>query len=473
MSLKKTKNVIFLLLSTTTFFCLISFSGFAQLLDDQKIDSFLNALCRIEDFSGNILIARSGKTVYLKSYGYNDIQKKVPLTIDKAFPVSDIGIEFTAGGIFRLIEQGKLKLTDSIRRYFPELPYYNVNISEMLNHSSGIPQYFQIAFEKLSHTDVANNDSIVALMSRSGIPLDFEPGSKLSFSYTNYLLLASLIEKLSGRNFEDYMLNDVLNPAGIRSTFWDKNRTSGINKIAQGFYYSTDQNTFIEIANSDPDEYQFLNGIKGDGNVYTTIQDLAIWVNHWSKDLLYKTSVNDGNLKPFSLSQTDTSTENFSGYGILQSKRTMGKCLYHDGEFPGFFTAYLHFFKGDLTVIVFSNNQFQSWALADALANLAVGNHVEFPYEHIEIKTGIPSLSSLCGTYQIPNENAFKVVEVAGKLYRRREGDRDIELKYEGKNRFYYSDRSTRQIRFDLDNQGNYKMAYLTRCGLTVPLVKQ
>ncbi len=106
-----------------------------------RINEYLNAEIAVNQFNGNILIAKAGKIVFQQSIGYSNYSTKEKLTANSMFELASISKQFVAAAIFQLREKGKLQLTDTLRKFIPELPYQNITLSHMLLHTSGLPDY--------------------------------------------------------------------------------------------------------------------------------------------------------------------------------------------------------------------------------------------------------------------------------------------------------------------------------------------
>ena len=121
------------------------------------MDEFLTAQSKYFKFNGNILVAENGEIIFQKSYGYSDFDTKRMLNDTSVFELASVSKQFTATGILLLMDKGKLKLTDSLRQYFPELPYSNITIYHLLTHTSGLPDYMEVVMKNWDKSKVAFN----------------------------------------------------------------------------------------------------------------------------------------------------------------------------------------------------------------------------------------------------------------------------------------------------------------------------
>lgn len=348
--------------------------------DLKKVDEFLSLYAKHFDFNGNVLLAEQGKVIYKKSFGLADYNKALPLNDSSVFELASVTKQFTALAILQLHEKGKLQLTDTLRKFFPELPYSGITIHHMLTHTSGLPDYFPLVVDRWDHTHIAFNKDVIALLAKENPPLNFTPGSRWEYSNTAFMLLASIIEKVSGQTWKDYMALHVFEPLGMRHTRVYNTRRSGetIPNYAFGFVWSDSLQSYHL-----PDslkEYQmvyYMDGIQGDGVVNSTTTDLLTWNNALKENKLVTKETMALMLKRHAL--VDTLRQAYYGYGIGSGKDEVGAFFSHNGGWPGYSTYLARYPATDLTVVVLSNNQSASNGIGKALAYLVAGKAVVMP----------------------------------------------------------------------------------------------
>ena len=184
-----------------------------------KIDSVFNVPARNSSLNGNLLVAEKGKIIYQRSFGLRDIAAQQPNTSASAFGLASVSKQFTSTAVLQLKEKGKLSLDDHFVKYFPDFPFPEITIRQMLTHTSGLPDYelFDKLIEKEPNRIFGNKDIIPALKVW-GKGLNFKPGDDWSYSNMNYCLLALLIEKLSGETLQKYLDKSIFKPAKILHT---------------------------------------------------------------------------------------------------------------------------------------------------------------------------------------------------------------------------------------------------------------
>jgi CubicO group peptidase (beta-lactamase class C family) len=192
-------------------------------------------------FNGTILVAEKGKPIYQQALGYADYNSKRMLNDSSVFELASVSKQFTAMGIMILKDRKLLSYENNIKKYFPQLPYDNITIRNLLTHTSGIPSY-EDQFEKnWDRKKIAFNKDIIDMLVQRHDTLFFQPGTKWKYSNTGYALLASIIEKVSGMSYNDFMAVNIFKPLGMNHTFiYNSRRTTKKvpDNYALGFVYS-------------------------------------------------------------------------------------------------------------------------------------------------------------------------------------------------------------------------------------------
>jgi CubicO group peptidase (beta-lactamase class C family) len=389
------------------------------------------------------------------------------LNDSSVFELASVSKQFTAMGIMILKEKGKLSYDDNIQKYFPLLPYTTITIRHLLTHTSGIPSY-EDQFEKnWDRKKIAFNKDVIDMLVRLKDSLRFKPGSKLEYSNTGYALLASVIEKVSGVSYADFMSANIFKPLGMRHTYiYNTRRSTG--KIppnyALGFVYSDSLKRYI-LPDSLPvnDMVYYLDGIVGDGCVNSTTGDLLRWEESFNTTkLVSKASLDEMQSPLVQLSPRDTST--FYGFGVFVTPNTpAGKIISHTGGWPGYATYLLTRSKKRETLIVLSNNETLNGQIRVALESILNGEDLLMPYEHKEITIDPVLIDRYTGKYSAFLTLVF--IKKDGKLYRHRDGTPDIELKPESNTKFFYGDGTDRQIEFEVDAAGQVTKAWFINTG--------
>jgi CubicO group peptidase (beta-lactamase class C family) len=432
-----------------------------------SMDSLMAAEVKVHRFNGNVLVAQSGKVLYQKSFGYRDYDSKAVLDNNSVFELASVSKQFTAVAVLQLRDRGKLALTDTLRKFFPELPYANVTVWNMLTHTSGLPDYMEAMATKWDHRKIAFNKDVIHFLATEKVPADFRPGEKCIYSNTAYEMLASIVEKVSGQPFGEYLREHVFKPAGMQDTRIYNTRRSGekMANYAYGFVYSESLKKYV-LPDSLPalDLVYYLDGIVGDGTVNSTTGDLLKWDRALKGHLL----LSEATQKEMFTRQHifDTTLKNYYGYGEFLGENEIGEYINHSGGWPGYHTNLTRYVDKDLTVIVLSNNQSNVFGLTGELAYIATGRSVIIPYEHKAIVIDSSLLDKYTGKYSIPFGEQIEVVRRGGKLFRLRKGWTDIELAPESATKFFYAGGPDQQLEFELDGTGKVSKAYSIYSGM-------
>jgi CubicO group peptidase (beta-lactamase class C family) len=188
-------------------------SGYAQTLDKAKLDQFFDRLAEKNKAMGSLTIAKGGNVLYTRAIGYSQINPKKPLSAASRFRIGSITKMFTATMILQLVEEGKLKLSDTLDKFFPQIPNARrITIAQILEHRSGIPNS-----RPASKTNAVTKDELLAIVSR-GTP-EFEPDTKHSYSNSGFFILGLIVEKLTGKSYEEALKERITTRIGIKDTY--------------------------------------------------------------------------------------------------------------------------------------------------------------------------------------------------------------------------------------------------------------
>ncbi|WP_316819301.1 serine hydrolase domain-containing protein [Pedobacter nyackensis] len=328
-------------------YLLIPSTAFSQYQDiSKRIDSLFQVISKYKLLNGATQIMINGHTIYKSSSGYSDFAGGRSNTEMTNFALGSVSKIFTSTAILQLRDKGKLKLDDYFIKYFPEFPYSNITIRQLLSHTSGLPDYgiFESAVAK--HPEkVFNNADIIRLLRSLNQPLIFNPGEKWQYSNLNFCLLALLVEKISGVYFKVYVREKIFKPAGMSDTyFYTGKENKPINQAI-----NHDYPLFINTKPIDADSIKKtrwrtynLNGLLGQGNIYSTIADMIRFDQAlYGTKLLKLESIKEA----FTVTQLNkgipNSTESAvgtAGYGLgwyVLRDTTFGKVVFHTGGVPG------------------------------------------------------------------------------------------------------------------------------------------
>jgi D-alanyl-D-alanine carboxypeptidase len=205
----------------TTLLVLASLSAApAQTPDKAKIDQFLDRLAEKNKAMGSLVIAKDGKVLYTRAIGYSQINgtEKKPLTAANRFRIASIGKTYTAVMILQLVDEGKLKLTDTLDKFHPQVPNARkITMLQMLSHRSGIPNVSRGSDPLRNWTNGISTSDMLALVAK-GAP-EFEPDSKSSYSNSGYFLLTLVLEKITGKTYAEALKERITAKIGLADTY--------------------------------------------------------------------------------------------------------------------------------------------------------------------------------------------------------------------------------------------------------------
>ena len=311
-----------------------------------ELDNYFRSIYQENVFSGTVLIAKQGIPIYKGAYGLANRTKRIPLDLDYAFQLGSVSKQFTAIAILILQQEGKLDVSDSVQKYFPEFPYKNVTIHTLLTHLSGLPNYIYFVDNMdVDKYKLMSNKTMVNIMCET-FPEKYYPVNK-SFHYcnTNYAILAAIVEKASGKTFEDFVRKKIFEPLGMtHSFFYSEIDAFKKQKIATGYLSPKYEAGFF-----------YLNGITGDKGIFSTIDDMLKWDMALYSDTIIKKEIS----KLAFLPQTKTRRHNiFYGYGWkMYTLEDSTKVLFHSGWWQGYQSVIMRIPKDSTTVIVLKNKK--------------------------------------------------------------------------------------------------------------------
>lgn len=305
----------------------------------KDIEKYMTSAIDHDYFSGSILIAKNGKTIYSNAYEMADREHQVPNKLNTVFLIASITKQFTSMAIMQLVEQGKLNVKDPICKYLTNCPpdWEVITIHNLLTQTSGIMNFSRLADwdEKHSMQPYTEEELINLVID---IPLQFKPGEEFKYSNTNYSLLGLIIEKGSGTPYFDFLDKNIFNPLGMKNT-GSINPTQIIPNRASGYY--TKLNTFVNAP------YENLENGSATGGLQSTLVDLLLWDQAlYTTKLVSKKSL-DEIFTPF--------MENY-GYGWRIFEFEGINAIGHAGSLNGFSSYLLRLQDEKITVIVLSNS---------------------------------------------------------------------------------------------------------------------
>lgn len=337
--------LLFILLSTFTISAQSSI---------QQLDSLLTQLSEDRYFSGNLLLAEGDNILLRKSYGYADFENKTPLKETAVLELASVSKQFTAAGISLLVNAKQLELDTPIVQYLPELAAYpTLTTRHLVHHMGGLPDYMDFIMDIEDKPAFVTNQFVLDYLKNNQLEAVFPPGERYEYSNTGYLVLGSLIERISGKSFGEYLKQSIFEPLGMENTQVYRRRYE--KRQVPNFVPGYVQNPEGEFVNPDSMDYysfvHYLDGVQGDGMVNSTLDDLYLWDRALAAGKLLDTSLlfTSGRLN------SGDSVEYGFGFSVEQDPK-YGYTINHSGSWPGMLTFIYRFPTTDRVLILLRND---------------------------------------------------------------------------------------------------------------------
>jgi len=369
---------------------------------NERVDKLFAQWDKPDSPGCSIGVIKDGKLVYKRGYGSANLDYNVPLTSESVFYIASTSKQFTAASILLLVRRGTISLDDDIRKYFPELPKYEVpiTVNHLVHHTSGVRDYLELmgmAGRKMD--EPFGNEEAVELIARQK-GLNFKPGEKFSYSNSNYVLMAEIVRRVSGKSLREFAGENIFRPLGMTNTHFNDDRTAVV------------KNRVVSYAPASAGRYsQFIKTIEamGDGNLLTTVEDLAKWDQNFydnkvggegfSQRMLTRTKLNNGEEIPYA-------------FGLGNEVYKGLKAVAHGGGFMGFRTEMIRFPEQRFTAICLCNvGSANPGALARQIADIYLADQLK----PAEAKTN--STPAASGPPQTVTLTAEQLTEYTGVYY--------------------------------------------------------
>ena len=439
------------------------------------IDSVVNNLFKSERFNGNILVAEKGNVLYNKSFGNANESTKELLNENSIFELASVSKQFTAMAIVILKEKGKLSYEDKISTFLPQLSNYkNVTIKHLLNHTGGLPDYMDLMDSLFDKSKIATNKDIVDLFSKHNPKILFEPNTKWEYSNTGYAFLASIIEKVSGTSYGNYLQKAIFKPLEMNNTFVYTRRFAPkkISNYAFGYIYSDSLKKYIL-----PDELEetkmviWLDGIVGDGTVNSTVNDLL----KWDRALYTEKLVSSESKKEiFRAVELNNKSKRDYGFGwALSDDETYGKIVNHSGGWPGYKTFIERHIDNDKTIIVLQNHESVSTTKLFAyLRSIIYNKPLPIKKERTEIKLSNEQLQKFVGVFEIQESIEVTVSLKSNQLFVQLTGQNAFPVFAESELSFFLKAVEA-QVQFQLNDKQEVTSLVLLQGGNKIKATKK
>ncbi|WP_341908478.1 serine hydrolase domain-containing protein [Fluviicola taffensis] len=324
---------------------------------EKRLDSLFSALTAQNQFNGSVLIAEKGKISYKSGKGYSNELTKELNNSKTIFELASCSKQFTGVGIALLHRENKLNYTDDITKFLPELTSFKgVTIYDLLRHTSGIPEFLGGFEQNWKNERIATNQDVINYYAERKDTLEFTPRSEHRYSNTNYVLLATIIERVSGKKWGDYLDEKIFKPLKMNRTFVYNRRLEPKKITNYAYGYSWVNNSFEKATEDDKKigrmAVYYMDGIYGAAKINSTVEDLYKWINALKNNqLLTKQEFEE----VMEITQTTKGEKVDYGFGFDVRKGDNTISFGHTGSWDGYITLIHYNSKKDRTVIILNN----------------------------------------------------------------------------------------------------------------------
>jgi len=313
-----------------------------------QIDSFYRKRVKNDHFNGCVMVAKDGKPIYSAAFGYGNLTFKDTLTTQSSIQLASVSKTFTSTAILLLAEQGFLSLDDSVQKFFPDFPYKGITVGLLLSHRTGLPDYtyWDKTFLGLGTNQYLTNQGLMNVLIAKKPAVRCKPDHMFIYCNTNYAILASIVEKVTGFTFREFMHDMFFAPLGMTNTYVFAPEEGG---TCCTISYDSKGRLWKDCP---------ADGVVGDKGIYSSVDDMLKWDNALRTGLLLKQETLEEAYKPRSLDRysfAKDKTRNY-GYGWRMTKQPdKSYLIYHNGFWHGSNNVFARDLKDGFTIIVLGN----------------------------------------------------------------------------------------------------------------------
>ena len=333
------------------------------------IEELMNKHYDYGQFNGSVLVAENGNVIFKKGYGYANMEWDIPNSADTKFRLASITKQFTAMLIMQLVEEGKINLEGKISDY---LPYYKkdageqVTVHNLLTHTSGVPNLTNRPPEILSKIGKHHYEVKELIEKFCSDDLEFEPGSKFTYSNSGYNILGAVIEEVTGKPYEEVLKEKIFVPLGMNSSGLEDNEPI-IEKRASGY-----EKGLVDFSNT---EFLDMSMVYSSGALYSTVEDLYKWDQGLYTDELLSEKYKEIMFTPF--------LQRYAyGWGVSTSEfdGKDRKILRHTGGINGFNTVIIRIVDDKHLIVLLNNySPCNLSKISKGIADILYGEEYEQP----------------------------------------------------------------------------------------------
>lgn len=402
-----------------------------------KLEEFMlayNENCSYK-YSGTILVAKGNNILLNEGYGMANYEEKIPNKSDSVFAIGSITKSFTATSIMQLQEQGLLNINDPISKYIEgNKRGDDITIHHLLTHTAGFP----VDGLYLGKVEVPLDKDINYLNNCTYL---FEPGGDFLYSNAGYQMLAAIIEKVSGKTYNDYLKDNIFIPLGM-------NNSRGGTDCS----YADNQSIGYSITTVKPERLSIYNFscITGSGNIYSTVEDLY----KYERAIQDRTLLKEESINTIFISHWGDSKNGY-GYGWETTERNGHKKFTHGGNIGGggYVSTIIRYPEDDYVLIFLTNNLDYTalTTVTDTMEAIIFGENFVTPQKSKDIKIDSEVLKQYAGEYDFGRSTLIPVSYKDGRLYTIADDGNNYELYPLSETKFYYDEHECIQVEFTIN----------------------
>ena len=348
-----------------TFIALLSFTfSFSQTfeLTNSKVNQYAKFISDMKSkgfTTGNILVYENGEIVFQSSDGLSSIDPIDSLTLNSQFRLASVSKQFTGVAIMKLKQAGNLDYDQKVNTILTDFPHDNITIKHLLHHTSGLADYIEIIKEnfvpqKSTKRYILGNNEILDIFYDTNPKLNFQPGEEWEYSNTGYIVLASIVEKVSKEHFRDFLKENIFEPLGMsNTTLYNYQEGNDPNMPNRVFGYQKELNQWVFNKDYKLNDYHIVNNVRGDGGIYSTLNDLY----EWNMALVnYKVLPKEYLDEAWSWGTLNNGEKTRYGFGWILEDKSKPKTVFHSGGWVGFSTYLFNEIETKSGYIVLTNN---------------------------------------------------------------------------------------------------------------------
>lgn len=380
----------------------------------------LENLMAQSNINGVVLLKQAGCSAVMAARGWADRNLQKPLHVDSVFELASLAKPITAVAVIQLAEKGVLNLEDDLSKWLPNFPYAHIQIIHLLQHTSGLPEYMQLLAEHAAEwKGTISNHTVLDLLIQNKPDIYFEPGESWAYTNTNYVLLALLVEKATGRSFADYLQEAIFQPLGMEHSFVAT--APPAENMAEPHAYDPIKQQYVSPA--DLPEYSYvtyMKAVQGDGSILSNAEDLMAFMEGWQSGKLAGLDTVREAETPVDLGMEGSIGY---GYGWLVADTDKGMRVGHTGGWPGSSTCLYHYPEHGKTLICLLNEESEQEfekEFTEAAIHILFEENYQLPKHPKQRKVhalDLKTMENLSGSYLFPDGLTAALVIENGLLY--------------------------------------------------------